>query len=158
MKAEARERIARDSEEIAMGTPGRSRRVLAAALWIGQILLALIFGMSGLMKATMPIPELSKSAAWVTAVPPPLVRFIGVAELLGAAGVLLPAMTRILPKLTPLAALGLATIMELAVFFHLSRGEMSAAAITFGFALLAAFVAWGRLRGVPVSPRASPPG
>jgi uncharacterized membrane protein YphA (DoxX/SURF4 family) len=139
-----------------MGTPGRPRRGLAVALWIGQILLASIFGMSGFMKATTPIPELSKSAAWVTAVPAPLVRFIGVAELLGAAGVLLPALTRVLPKLTPLAALGLATIMELAVFFHLSRGEMTGAGITFVFSLLAVFVAWGRLRGVPIEPRPTP--
>jgi len=55
-----------------------------------------------------------------------LVRFIGVSELAGALGLILPAATRIRPGLTPLAALGLSTIMALAMLFHLVRGEPQA--------------------------------
>lgn len=132
----------------------RAGRGLSAALWFGQILLAAIFGMSGFMKTMTPIPELGSKIAWVSALPAPLVRFIGVAELAAAIGVLLPALTRILPVLTPLAAAGLATIMLLATVFHIMRGEMSAVGITILFGALAAFVAWGRFRRAPLAPRA----
>lgn len=80
-------------------------------------------------------------------------RFIGIAELAAAVGLILPALTRILPKLTPLAGLGLAVIMVLAAGFLVQRGEMSALPINFLLGALAAFVAWGRWRKVPIAPR-----
>jgi hypothetical protein len=55
--------------------------------------------------------------------PVPLIRIIGICELLGAMGILLPAATRIRPKLTPAAATGLTTVMALAITFHLYRGD-----------------------------------
>jgi hypothetical protein len=79
-----------------------------------------------------------------------VVRFIGVSELLGAMGLILPAATKIKPFLTPLAALGLLTIMILAMAFHLSRGEVQATPINIVLGGLAAFVAWGRTKKVPV--------
>jgi len=75
-----------------------------------------------------------------------LVRFIGVVELAGALGVILPAATRIQPRLTPLAAAGLATIMVLAIPFHLMRGELKEIVINLALGGLAAFVACGRSR------------
>ncbi|MGH9366211.1 MAG: DoxX family protein [Thermoanaerobaculia bacterium] len=126
---------------------------LSAGLWIAQVLLALAFGMSGWMKAATPIPELTAKVAWVADVPAPLVRFIAAAELAGAIGLLLPALTRILPVLTPLAGTGLATIMLLATVFHLRRGEMPAIGFTIVLGALAAFVAWGRFRKAPIAPR-----
>ena len=128
-------------------------RGLHIALWVAQILLAAGFGFSGFAKATAPLDQLTPMLAWVTAVPEWLVRFIGVAEVAGALGLLLPAALRIQPQLTPLAALGLAIIMVLALLFHLSRGEVQALGINVVLGALAAFVVWGRTRRVPIPPR-----
>jgi uncharacterized membrane protein len=92
-------------------------------LWILQVLLALAFIAAGLLKSTQPIKRLSAQMDWVNYVPSSLVRVIGVAELLGGLGLILPAVTGILPWLTPLAALGLAVVMVLAAGFHLQRND-----------------------------------
>ena len=132
-----------------------ARRGLGVALWVAQLLLFLAFAASGVMKLTMPIPELSQQAPWVADVPVALVRFIGLAELAGALGVLLPALTRVRPGLTPLAAAGLATVMLLAIGFHAMRGDDAIAFVITGIlGALALFVAWGRSRRAPITPRA----
>ncbi|MBI3934747.1 MAG: DoxX family protein [Acidobacteria bacterium] len=115
------------------------------ALWVAQVLLAITFGSAGYLKATAP------ESFWPGAVPATLVRFIGLSELAGALGVLLPAAARIFPWLTPLAAAGLVMIMVLASAFHLSRGETQALSLTLGLGGLAAFVAWGRFRKAPIA-------
>ena len=92
----------------------------------------------------LPIEEAAKSAPWADDLPVPLVRFIGFSELAGALGVVLPWLTGIRPRLTPLAALGLMTIMLLAVLFHLWRGEAAIIGMHLVVAAIAAFVAWGR--------------
>lgn len=120
-------------------------------LWVVQLLLACAFGMSGVMKSTQPVHVLVQNGiAWAGQVPLPLLRFIGISELLGAIGLILPAATRIKPSLTPLAALGLLTIMILAMAFHLSRGEVGATPINIVLGGLAAFVAWGRTKKAPI--------
>ena len=120
-------------------------------LWLVQVVLAAAFGMAGFMKSTQPVDALVQAGiAWASQVPLPLVRFIGIAELLGAIGLILPAATRIHPALTPLAALGLLTIMILAMAFHVSRGEAQALPINMVLGGLAAFVAWGRTKKVPI--------
>ena len=126
---------------------------LNIALWIAQVLLAVGFGMAGWMKITSPMPELVKAMGWPGALPEPVVRFIGAAELSGAVGVILPAATRILPFLTPIAAAGLVLVMVLALLFHLSRGELGAVPINMALGGLAAFVAWGRFRKARIAPR-----
>jgi uncharacterized membrane protein YphA (DoxX/SURF4 family) len=88
-------------------------------LWVVQVLLALFFLMAGFNHAINPIEEAAKSSPWITGVPVWLARFIGFAELAGALGLILPAVTRIKPWFTPLAAIGLAIIMALAVPFHI---------------------------------------
>jgi len=77
-----------------------------------------------------------------------------VCEILGAVGVILPAVTRILPILTTMAAAGFVTIQVLAIGFHLARGEY-VEAVTMNLALLAlsAFVLWGRGTKAPIEPR-----
>ena len=85
-----------------------------------------------------------------------LVIFIGVSEVAGGLGVLLPALTRVRPALTPLAAVGLAAILVLAICFHLIRGEASHTPIPLAFLALAVFVAWGRSVKAPISPRTPP--
>jgi uncharacterized membrane protein YphA (DoxX/SURF4 family) len=127
-------------------------RGLSIALWIVQILLALIFGFAGAMKVFTPIEELAKNAAWIRD-SEFLIRFIGISELSGALGMLLPSLTRIKPKLTSLAAVGLFTIMVLATGFHLMRGEAKFTPMTLAIGALAAFVAWGRFRKAPISAR-----
>ena len=123
-------------------------------LWLVQILLACAFGMAGFMKSTQPVDVLAQSGIqWATQVPVALVRFIGISELLGAIGLILPAATRIKPVLTPLAALGILTIMILAMAFHLSRGEPQILPVNMVLGGLATFVAWGRTAKVPISPR-----
>lgn len=123
------------------------------ALWIVQVLLALAFLASGAMKLLTPMYQLAANMAWVNAVPELLVRFIGLAEVAGALGLILPAATRIQPQLTPLAAAGLALIMVLASIFHLSRGETFMLAPNGVLFLLAVFVAYGRWKWAPIAPR-----
>jgi len=130
------------------------KRALHISLWIAQAVLALAFGMAGIMKATMPIAELAAKLPWTPDVPLALVRLIGTAELLGAVGLILPAATRIRPGLTALAAAGLVMVMALALSFHAMRGELAQAApINLVLGGLAAFVAWGRFRNDPLRGR-----
>ncbi|RME22637.1 MAG: DoxX family protein [Deltaproteobacteria bacterium] len=122
-------------------------------LWVAQVLLAIAFGMAGAMKTFTAIDDLSQTLPWVRDDLALLVRFIGVSELLGAAGLILPAATRIQPRLTPLAAAGITVIMVLATGFHIVRGEFSALPVTLVLGALAGFVAWGRWKKVPIAPR-----
>jgi hypothetical protein len=86
---------------------------------------------------------------WPGDLPRPVVAFIGIAESCGALGLVLPALTGVMPWLTSLAALGLATVMVLAAIFHLSRKEFAALPINLGLCALALFVAYGRLMPMP---------
>lgn len=113
------------------------------ALWIVQILLGLAFLMFGSMKAFQ-YEKAKAGMPWVKDSSKGLVIFIGVAELLGGLGVILPTLTGISPWLTPLAALGLAIIMILAAAFHLKRKENQAIGMNVIILLLALFVAYGR--------------
>ena len=80
-------------------------------LWIVQILLALAFAMAGVMKTTQPIEKLATNMGWVKDFTAQIVRLIGTLELLAAVGLILPAVTGILPWLTPVAAIGLVLTM-----------------------------------------------
>lgn len=113
------------------------------ALWVVQVILALMFLMAGSMKA-LQYDRAYATLPWVKDVPRPLVTFIGVAELLGGLGVILPAITGIAPYLTPLAAAGLATVMVLAAIFHTTRREPQSIVFNVILLALAAFVAYGR--------------
>jgi uncharacterized membrane protein YphA (DoxX/SURF4 family) len=128
-------------------------RALPIGLWLVQALLALAFGLAGVMKLTSPIAELAQKLVWAGAVPAALVRVIGASELAGAIGLVLPAATRVRPMLTPLAGAGLVVVMALAAIFHVSRGELQALPINLTLGAMAAFVAWGRSRGAPITPR-----
>jgi hypothetical protein len=110
--------------------------------------------MAGGMKLSAPIEQLRAQMPWVNGAMGGAVRLIGTVEVLGAIGLLLPAATRIQPKLTPLAAVGLFTVMVLAALTHISRGEypMIGASVVLGG--LSAFVAWGRFTKAPIAPKA----
>lgn len=115
------------------------------ALWAAQALLALAFLAAGAMKATQPLPALAEKMAWIKTTPAPMVRFIGVAEILGAIGLLAPWGLGILPVLTPVAAGCLVLVMVLAAGTHAKLGEFPAIGANVVLGALAAFVAWGRL-------------
>lgn len=113
-------------------------------LWVLQGVLAAMFLMAGVMKATQTKEKLLPKLPWVEDYSTGTVRFIGVMELVGAIGLILPAALDILPILTPLAATGLAITMLLAMNAHRRRREPGAIVFTGGLFALAAFVAVAR--------------
>ncbi|GAA4985033.1 putative membrane protein [Nonomuraea thailandensis] len=114
------------------------------SLWVLQAVLAAVFGLTGIMHATRPKEKLSPMAPWVEDFALTRIRLIGAAELLGALGLILPAVTGIAPILTPLAATGLAITMLGAVATHARRKEPAAIAVNVVLLTLAAVIAWGR--------------
>src|SRR5262245_26750809 len=134
-------------------TTATSRKALNITLWVLQVLLACFFVMVGNSHALVPFDQIAREATWMNDVPRWLSLFIGYAEIAGGLGLIVPAATRIAPWLTPLAALGLATIMILAIPFHVLKGEASVIWVHALFAALALFVAWGRWRKAPIVAR-----
>lgn len=130
-------------------------KALNISLWIAQGLLAIMFTMAGAMKCTQPIEELGKSLPWVNEVSAGLVRFIGISELLGGIGILLPSLLRIKPVLTPLSAIGLAVVMVLAFGYHIIKAEYNVLGMNILLAFIALFVAWGRYKKLPIEKKNS---
>lgn len=119
-------------------------------LWIIQGLLALIFFMAGAMKLFKPKNELrEKLGDWVDQYTGMSIKLIGLSELLGAIGIIIPMAVGILPILTPLAAIGLAMTMVGAMKVHYQRKEKSKIVINVVLMLFAIFTAIGRLYIVP---------
>ena len=114
-------------------------------LWIVQVLLALLFVFSGVMKFVMSVEEMTKQIA----LPGAFLHFIGVAEILGGLGLVLPGLFGIRPGLTPLAAAGLVVIMIGATVISLQLGA-AMAVLPFIVGVLTAFVAYARWRVVPL--------
>lgn len=110
-------------------------------VWIVQILLAVTFAASGVVKMTQPKEKLRGMMGWVDDFSDNGVKGIGAVELLGAIGLILPAWTGILPWLTPLAAVGTMIIMVLGAATHLRRNEGNRVPVNVVFFLLALFVA-----------------
>jgi uncharacterized membrane protein YphA (DoxX/SURF4 family) len=123
---------------------------MGIAVWVAQVLLAVVFLGAGATKLMQPKEKLAKNMGWVEDFSQPTVRIIGALEVLGAIGVVLPALTGILPWLTPLAALGLVLLMAGAVYTHLRREEGSAVVPPAVLLLLAALVAVGRSFVLPL--------
>ena len=115
-------------------------------LWVIQVLVALVFLFSGVIKFVMPVEVMMKQSP----VPLWFLRFIGVCEILGAIGLIVPGLTRIRPGLTPLAAAGLVIIMIGAVSITVKTIGVGPAVLPFVVGILAAFVAWGRWRAAPL--------
>jgi hypothetical protein len=111
-------------------------------LWMVQGLLAALFLFAGGMKLVMPI----EAMAGPVALPGLLLRFIGVAEVLGAVGLILPGLLRIHAQLTPVAAAGLVIIMIGATVITAMGGTIAPAVVPFVVGVLAASVAYGRAR------------
>ena len=122
-------------------------------LWAVQILLALVIIGSGITKTFQPIDTLVSQTplmVWALEVPSIIVRISGIAEILGVAGLLLPLLRAVPPKLTPLAGLGLMILMVAALVFHLSRGEANLIGFPLVLLIVATFVTVGRWKISPI--------
>src|SRR5947208_11792545 len=124
---------------------GRGRSTMNVALWIVQGLLAALFLFAGGAKLVLPLDQM----AGPVALPGWFLRFLGVTEVLGALGLVLPGLLRIRPGLTPLAAAGLVIIMIGATVVTLAGGMVAVALIPAVVGLLAASVAYGRRQPAP---------
>ena len=118
-------------------------------LWILQVLTGIIFMYSGINKSIFPIRKLvyEKGQTGVENLSLPLVRFIGVSEILGAFGLILPWWVKILPALTPISAILLAIVMIPAAIIHYKRKEPKNVMTNIILFLICIFIACGRLFG-----------
>jgi len=115
------------------------------ALWIAAGVLAVAFLAAGAVKVSTPRAKLQERMAWVEDFTDGQVKAIGAVELLGAIGVVVPGILKIVPILVPLAATGLAITMVLAFVMHARRGEAKESlGANLVLLALALFVAWGR--------------
>jgi hypothetical protein len=127
------------------------------ALWIIQVLLALLFLFAGGTKLVLPIEVLtSMGSPNQIHLPDLFIRFVGACEVLGALGLILPGILRIRLGLTPLAAAGLVIIMIGATVLTFAADGVGPALLPFVVGLLAAFVAYGRWRLAPHRGRSGP--
>ncbi|MGY3237314.1 putative membrane protein YphA (DoxX/SURF4 family) [Bradyrhizobium sp. USDA 4472] len=134
----------------ATATPGRALRI---GLWAAQALVAFVFISAGLYKLLTPIPQLAAAMPFAGQYSETFVRSIALVDLAGGIGILLPALTRILPRLTVLAALGCSVLQVFALVFHLSRGEAEVTPLNAVLLALSLFVLWGRNSKAPITPR-----
>ncbi len=138
-----------DSASIAIGK--RASRKLSASVWTLQALLALIFVMTGAMKLLMPAEMLEAQS------PLPVIvsRFVGLCELAGALGLILPGLLRIRPILTSLAAAGLVVLMICATILTpiLISPDPVMMSLPATVGVLAAFIGYARLRLAPFRAR-----
>ncbi|MGW0478978.1 DoxX family protein [Nonomuraea sp. NPDC003214] len=146
------------AEDQAKPTGRGMRFTLNGGLWSLQVLFGFFFAGSGFGKVLLYDGALYEAApravAWYAAVPQPLIVFIGVCEVLGGVGLILPTMTRVRPKLTPLAAIGLTLTMFLAAVFHVVRGEYALVPANLLLGAATALIAVGRGKHRPVAPSA----
>lgn len=124
--------------------------MIGRVLWVAQVLLALGMVSAGVIKL---ISDDATLTSFYPIFPALFIRFIGVCEVLGAIGVIVPSVLRIRPELTPLAGAGLAIIMAGAVVSTIAMGAASMIASPLILFLLAVFVAYGRWKLAPIAPR-----
>ena len=127
----------------------RTSRKLTVTLWIIQVLLAALFLFAGGMKLVLPLEAMKGPVEF----PGLFLRFIGVCEVLGGLGLVLPGLLRIKTGLTPLAAAGLVIIMIGATVTTMATGPVAPALVPLTVGVLAAFVAYGRWRMAPLGGR-----
>ena len=123
------------------------------ALWAAQLLLAAAYGLFGTMKATQPLDHLAAMMTWIPDFPPLFVRALGVVEIAGGVGLILPTLTRIYPRLTVVAALCILIHQFCAVALHLSKGDANVLGLNVILIGLAAFISWGRQRKAVITAR-----
>ena len=122
----------------------RPRRIPAHLLWLAHSVLAIAFGMAGLLKVVTPMQGIVNQMSWAADLPPAFVRVIGLAEVAAAVALIAPAATGMAVALVPVSAAALALLMAGALIVNVQRGEFDALPVNIGLGLLAAFVAWAR--------------
>ncbi len=128
----------------------KSTRYLNFTLWVLQVLVAAPMLLGGILKLGQPVYKLAASYPWMGQVAPAFLRFIGLVDLSGGLGLLLPSLLRLRPIISAWAAAGVVVLMTCATVFHISRGEAGGIGLNIVLALLAAIVAWGRFRKAPL--------
>lgn len=129
-----------------MASQQKPSKMLNVFLWIAQLLLAASLVWAAYMKLLAPPEKLSAMWPWTGQIPAIDVKLTGITDLLGALGLILPALLHVKPRLTPIAAICIIALMACAGIFHIMRGEASVIGVNIVFAGLAGFVAWGRWR------------
>ena len=119
-------------------------------LWIVQILLGLLFVITGITKLIEPLEKMAERWVWVSDFPLPAIRAIGIIETLGAIGIVAPALTGILPWLTPIAACGLLALMLGALATNFRHKLYPQIGLSLVLIAQAAFVAYGRFMILPL--------
>jgi putative oxidoreductase len=128
--------------DVTSGTTGRNGWNIG--LWVAQGVLAFFYGYAGFTKLSQTMESLgAMGMSYALDFPELLTRFIGTMEVLGAIGIILPALTRIQPRLTPLAAMAV----------HITRGEFGVLPMNLVLLALSLFVLWGRSRKAPIASR-----
>jgi uncharacterized membrane protein len=118
------------------------------AVWIVSGILALMYLFAGITKTFSPHEKLRTTMPWTDGATTLQVRIVGILEILGAVGLIVPALTGIAPILTPIAAVGLALIQVVAVGIHIRRGEAKALPLNIVLLAGAVFVEVARFAGV----------
>ena len=119
-------------------------------IWIIQGIVALLFMMDGIMKVSKSKEELSQKMGWVEKFPKGQLKIIGLLEIIGSIGIVLPMILSILEELTVVAAVGLSLVMMGAIATHARRKEYKELKVNFFILLLLGFVITGRVILVPV--------
>lgn len=123
------------------------------ALWIAQFFLAFSLFYSGGTKAFVPMDVLAAQWPSIGALAPPMVRLLGVIDMLGAIGLIVPAILRIKPALTVIAAWGVVLLMVCAIVFHIQHKETAQVGVNLLFGSIALFIAWGRSKRSAITDR-----
>lgn len=135
-----------------MASEQKTSKTMNILLWIAQVFLTVSLIWSSTMKLFQPADKLAEMWPW-TVENASLVKLTGVLDFLAAIGLVLPALLRIQPKLTIYAAYGTIALMIAAGIFHIARGEASQIGVNIFFAVFAVFIAWGRLKKAPITPK-----
>ncbi len=115
-------------------------------LWALQILLSGSLIWAGSMKLFQPIEALKTMWPWTGEVSTGFVKLTGIFDLLGAFGLIFPALLRFKPIFVPLSAIGIILLMIAAGIFHISRGETEQIGVNIVFAVFAGLIVWGRFK------------
>lgn len=126
-----------------------NNKITNVLLWLAQVIVAAMFFFGFYGKVLQPVEETAKMMPWV-AEQPGLATFTGIVDLLGALGLILPALLRIQPKLTTYAAYGGILLMVAGTAFHVMRGETAVIGFNFFLMALLGFIIWGRTKKVPI--------
>lgn len=124
-------------------------------LWISQGLIALIYLWAASMKLTKHPAELAGMIPWAADYSVTFLRVIGLIDLAGGVGILLPALTRVMPRLTVVASVAIVGHQLFAIVFHVSRGEFAVLPFNAVLIALSLWVAWGRSRKASITARSA---